>query len=156
MKMNIYALLFLSLHSSEINNKHQTYLNHSVYFQFKKKKRFLVLSIKGKRNSLSLYVTYVSFRNEIMLPTRMIIYFIIILLIISYCCEAQHEFRNAAKAKANRKVNEANRKIQRGKEAVRNVKNQARAPFDRAGANINQKYENTRRKIEQIEQVIRS
>jgi len=91
-----------------------------------------------------------------MLPTRMLLYFVIILLIISYYCEAQNEIRNAVKAKANRKIKEGNKKIETGKQAVRNVKNRARAPNDRTNAKINKKYQNTRRKIHAIEDVIQS
>jgi hypothetical protein len=48
-----------------------------------------------------------------MLPTRILLYLVIILLIISYCCEAQNEIRNAVKAKANRKIKEGKRKFKK-------------------------------------------
>ncbi len=91
-----------------------------------------------------------------MLPSRILLCFVIIFLILSYCCDAQNEIRNAVKAKTNRKINDGKRKIQRGKQAVRRVKDQAKAPFRQVGTKINRKYENTRRKINAIEDVIHS
>jgi iron-sulfur cluster repair protein YtfE (RIC family) len=91
-----------------------------------------------------------------MLPSRFLLYSVIILLILSYCCEAQNEIRNAVKTKTNRKINEGKKKIQRGKQAVRRVKDQAKAPFNQAGEKIDRKYQNTRRKIHAIEDVIKS
>lgn len=91
-----------------------------------------------------------------MLPSRMLLYFIIILLILIYCCDAQNEIRNAVKTKTNRKINEGKKKIQRGKQKARKVKKIVREPFDRAGAKINRKYQNTRKKIEAIENIIQS
>jgi hypothetical protein len=79
----------------------------------------------------------------------MLLYFIIILLIISYCCEVQNEIRNAVKAKTKRK-------LQKGKQAFRNVKNRARAPIHRTNKNINRKYQKTRRKFQAIEDIIQS
>ncbi len=79
----------------------------------------------------------------------MLLYFIIILLIISYCCEAQNEIHTAVKAKTKRK-------LQKGKQAFRYVENRARAPIDRTNKNINRKYQNTRRKIQATEGIIQS
>jgi iron-sulfur cluster repair protein YtfE (RIC family) len=91
-----------------------------------------------------------------MLLSRILLYFLIIILLISYCCEAQQEIRKAVRAKTNRKIKEGKKKIHQGQQAVQRVKNQAKAPFDRAGAKINGKYQNTRRKIEAIENIIQS
>lgn len=91
-----------------------------------------------------------------MLLSRLLFHFLIILLLISYCCEGQQEIRKAIQAKKNRKIKEGKQKIQRGKQVVQHAKNQAKAPFDRAGTKINQKYQNTRRKINAIEDVIKS
>ncbi|UJR20325.1 hypothetical protein I4U23_023456 [Adineta vaga] len=84
-----------------------------------------------------------------MLISRLVICFIVIFLLVSYCCDAQQEIRKAVRAKKNRKIKE-------GKQAIQRVKNQVRAPLDRAGAKINKKYQNTRRKVQQIEDIINS
>jgi cellobiose-specific phosphotransferase system component IIA len=91
-----------------------------------------------------------------MLTSRIILYLLIILLIISYYCEAQQEIRKAIKAKKNRKVKAANKKIKQANQAIEHVKDEAKAPFVQAGAKINQKYENTRRKGHAIKEVIKS
>ena len=91
-----------------------------------------------------------------MLLSRLLFCLVIMVLLLSYSCEAQQEIRKAMRAKTDRKIKEGKRKIQRGQQAVETVKNQARQPFDRAGAKINRKYENTRRKVHQIENVIKS
>ncbi|CAF1629661.1 unnamed protein product [Adineta ricciae] len=91
-----------------------------------------------------------------MLLSRLLFCLVIIVLLLSYCCEAQQEIRKAMRAKTDRKIKEGKRKIQRGQQAVETVKNQARQPFARANTKINRKYENTRRKVHQIENVIKS
>ncbi|UJR20326.1 hypothetical protein I4U23_023457 [Adineta vaga] len=91
-----------------------------------------------------------------MLLSRLLFCLVLIVVLLSYCSEAQNEIRNAVRAKTDRKINDGKRKVQRGKQAVETVKNQARQPFDRAGAKVNKKYQNTRRKVHQIENVIKS
>jgi F0F1-type ATP synthase membrane subunit b/b' len=91
-----------------------------------------------------------------MLSTRILLCFLIILLIMSYCCECQEEIRKAIRAKKNRKIKEGKQKIQRGKQAARRVKNQAKVPIDRATAKVNKKYQNARRKTQAIENIINS
>lgn len=68
---------------------------------------------------------------------------------MNYCCECQHEFRKAAKAKTNRKVN-------KGKQNVQYVKNKTRGKIDRTDAKINQKHQNAKRKMHAIKNVINS
>lgn len=91
-----------------------------------------------------------------MLSSRILFYFVVILLMLSYCCQAQNEIRNAVKTKTNRKIKEGQKKIQRGKQAVRKVKKVVREPFDRTGAKITRKYQTARRKIQAIEEIIQS
>ena len=91
-----------------------------------------------------------------MLFKQFFIGLVILLLILSYCCEGQNEIRNAVRAKTNRKFNEGKQSIARGKQTIRRAKNRAKAPFKHVGTKIQKKYRNTRRKIQAIENVIQS
>jgi hypothetical protein len=84
-----------------------------------------------------------------MLPSRIILYLLLILLLMNYYCEGQNEIRKAVKAKANRKAD-------KGKENVRHVKDKTRGAVDRTDAKINRKHQNTKRKMNAIKHVIKS
>ncbi|CAF1021954.1 unnamed protein product [Rotaria sp. Silwood1] len=84
-----------------------------------------------------------------MFSLRIILLMFIILLLLNCYCQGQNEIRNAAKAKANRKIN-------KGRQNVRFVKDRTRGKIDRTGAKINRKQKSTRRKMHVIKKVIRS
>ncbi|CAF1131258.1 unnamed protein product [Adineta steineri] len=84
-----------------------------------------------------------------MLSSRLICYFLLILVLLNYCCYGQHEIRNAVKHKANRKVN-------KGKQDVRFVKDKTHGAIQRTDAKINRKQQNAKRKAHQIKTVINS
>jgi hypothetical protein len=84
-----------------------------------------------------------------MLLSRIILCLFLIFLLVNCYCECQHEFRNAVKAKKNRKVNKA-------KQGTQYVKDKTRGTIDRTDAKINQKHQNAKRKMYAIKDVIKS
>ena len=91
-----------------------------------------------------------------MLTSRMILYFLIILLILSYCCESQNEIRKAVRAKYYRKMHEGKAKFHRGRKTFRRAKHRAKAPFNRVYAKTNRKYQNAKRKMQAMAHIINS
>ena len=84
-----------------------------------------------------------------MLFFRVLLSLLLLMLLFNDLIQCQHEFRNAIKAKKNRK-------IQDGKENIQYVKDKTHGAFNRTENRINQKQKNARRKMNAIKDVINS
>ena len=84
-----------------------------------------------------------------MFGSRIILYLLLMVLLMNYCCSCQHEIRKAVKDKTNRKINE-------GQENVQYFKDKTRGSIDKTNDKINQKQQNAKRKTNAIKDVINS
>ena len=99
-----------------------------------------------------------SIHSRSMLLSRWFVFIalLLVLLLLSETSDGQQEFRQAFRAKKNRKVQQGKKKIEGAQQRLEDGKNVIKQPIQRVTGKVTQKIKKSKKKIQAIEQIIKS